>query len=80
VLTEMIYLTDGGELEGPKHEFYYLWDQNKNWKLFEGPNDLLSHNYTTLTSFFETVNIITRSQTLKMKVGPKNTQYNTPNE
>jgi len=42
LLTGRIYLTDGGELEGPKHEFYYLWDQNENWKLFEGPNDLLS--------------------------------------
>lgn len=42
MLTERIYLTDGGELEGPKHEFYYLWDQNENWKLIRGPNDLLS--------------------------------------
>jgi len=35
-------LTDGETIKGPKLEFYYLWDQNKNLKLIKGPNNLLS--------------------------------------
>jgi len=38
-------LTDGDTIKGPKHEFYYLWDQNENLKLIMGSNDLLNLNF-----------------------------------
>jgi len=41
-LTTRDFLTDRDTIKGPKHEFYYLWDQNENLKLIMGPNDLLS--------------------------------------
>jgi len=41
-------LIDTKTIKGPKHEFYYLWDQNENLKLIAGPNDLLSLIITTV--------------------------------